>query len=48
MPIYFVRCKKEAVTDALKRTLCNFSNLLGNCLYDKEYAKVCLRLFNPT
>ena len=42
---YAIQCKKEAVTDALKRTLRNFGNLLGNCLYDKEYAKVCLRPF---
>jgi DNA repair and recombination protein RAD52 len=44
--IYSMQCKKEAVTDALKRTLRNFGNLLGNCLYDKEYTKVCLCLFN--
>ena len=31
---------------ALKRTLRNFGNLLGNCLYDKEYAKVRLRPFD--
>lgn len=31
------QCKKEAVTDALKRTLRNFGSLLGNCLYDKQY-----------
>ncbi|ORY92854.1 Rad52/22 family double-strand break repair protein-domain-containing protein, partial [Leucosporidium creatinivorum] len=31
------KCKKEAVTDALKRTLRNFGSLLGNCLYDKQY-----------
>ncbi|CAK5274747.1 unnamed protein product [Mycena citricolor] len=31
------KCKKEAVTDALKRTLRTFGNLTGNCLYDKNY-----------
>ena len=45
---FSIQCKKEAVTDALKRTLRNFGNLLGNCLYDKEYAKVCLRSFIVT
>ncbi|KZT62440.1 Rad52/22 double-strand break repair protein [Calocera cornea HHB12733] len=33
------KCKKEAVTDALKRTLRSFGNLLGNCLYDKTYTE---------
>ncbi|GAA6061296.1 hypothetical protein JCM10212_004702 [Sporobolomyces blumeae] len=31
------KCKKEAVTDALKRALRHFGKLLGNCLYDKHY-----------
>ncbi|KAG0142538.1 hypothetical protein CROQUDRAFT_50170 [Cronartium quercuum f. sp. fusiforme G11] len=31
------KCKKEAVTDALKRSLRVFGNLLGNCLYDKNF-----------
>jgi len=33
----FEKAKKEGTTDALKRTLRNFGNVLGNCLYDKEY-----------
>jgi DNA repair and recombination protein RAD52 len=33
----FEKAKKEAVTDALKRALRNFGNVLGNCLYDKDY-----------
>ncbi|EJU02155.1 Rad52/22 double-strand break repair protein [Dacryopinax primogenitus] len=33
------KAKKEAVTDALKRTLRSFGNLLGNCLYDKQYTE---------
>jgi len=31
----FEKAKKEGTTDALKRALRNFGNLLGNCLYDK-------------
>lgn len=35
------KVKKEAASDALKRTLRLFGNGLGNCIYDKEYlAKV--------
>jgi DNA repair and recombination protein RAD52 len=33
----FEKSKKEGTTDALKRTLRNFGNVLGNCLYDKDY-----------
>ena len=33
----FEKAKKEGVTDALKRALRNFGNVLGNCLYDKDY-----------
>ena len=37
----FEKSKKEATTDALKRALRNFGNVLGNCVYDKDYlAKV--------
>jgi DNA repair and recombination protein RAD52 len=37
----FEKAKKEGTTDALKRALRNFGNVLGNCIYDKEYlAKV--------
>lgn len=31
----FEKCKKEAFTDAIKRCLRCFGNVLGNCLYDK-------------
>ncbi|PWN26927.1 rad52-like protein, partial [Jaminaea rosea] len=31
------KAKKEAVTDALKRSLRTFGRLLGNCLYDKKW-----------
>ncbi|KAL9039108.1 MAG: hypothetical protein Q9214_005010 [Letrouitia sp. 1 TL-2023] len=33
----FEKAKKEGTTDALKRALRNFGNILGNCLYDKSY-----------
>ncbi|KAF9084851.1 DNA repair protein rad52 [Mortierella sp. AD031] len=33
------KAKKEAATDALKRALTSFGNLLGTCLYDKNYTK---------
>jgi DNA repair and recombination protein RAD52 len=32
-----VQAQKEAVTDGIKRCLRNFGNVLGNCLYDKDY-----------
>ncbi|KAF9907795.1 DNA repair protein rad52 [Linnemannia zychae] len=35
----FEKAKKEAVTDALKRSLTSFGNLLGTCLYDKNYCR---------
>ncbi|KIO14229.1 hypothetical protein M404DRAFT_18440 [Pisolithus tinctorius Marx 270] len=41
------QCKKEAITDALKRTLRNFGNLLGNCLYDKAYAQEVVKMKVP-
>ncbi|KAL0263488.1 DNA repair protein rad52 [Diplodia seriata] len=36
----FEKAKKEAATDALKRALRTFGNVLGNCLYDKNYENV--------
>ncbi|KAL7422156.1 DNA repair protein rad52 [Cryptotrichosporon argae] len=33
------KAQKEAVTDGLKRALKTFGNVLGNCLYDREYTK---------
>lgn len=33
----FEKAKKEGCTDALKRALRTFGNVLGNCLYDKDY-----------
>jgi DNA repair and recombination protein RAD52 len=40
----FEKAKKEATTDALKRALKNFGNVLGNCLYDKDYLQKVTRL----
>ncbi|KAF1955596.1 hypothetical protein CC80DRAFT_536142 [Byssothecium circinans] len=37
--VSFEKAKKEAATDGLKRALRTFGNVLGNCLYDKEYLK---------
>ncbi|MCJ1452636.1 DNA repair protein rad52 [Mycoblastus sanguinarius] len=45
----FEKAKKEGTTDGLKRALRNFGNLLGNCVYDKEYvAKVTKLKMAPT
>ncbi len=41
------QCKKEAVTDAIKRALRNFGNLLGNCLYDKAYTQEIVKIKVP-
>ncbi|KAF9528629.1 recombination protein Rad52 [Crepidotus variabilis] len=38
------KCKKEAVTDGLKRALRNFGNVLGNCLYDKSYTAEIVKI----
>ncbi|KIL62747.1 hypothetical protein M378DRAFT_80777 [Amanita muscaria Koide BX008] len=38
------KCKKEAVTDGLKRALRNFGNILGNCLYDKAYTQEVVKM----
>ncbi|KAJ1999908.1 hypothetical protein GGI04_004373 [Coemansia thaxteri] len=35
----FEKVKKEAVTDAIKRAMRQFGNVLGNCVYDKEFVK---------
>ncbi|KXN84391.1 DNA repair and recombination protein rhm52 [Leucoagaricus sp. SymC.cos] len=41
------KCKKEAVTDGLKRALRNFGNLMGNCLYDKAYTQEVVKIKVP-
>ncbi|KAG0418976.1 DNA repair and recombination protein RAD52 [Dictyocoela roeselum] len=35
----FEKAKKEAATDALKRALRQFGNLLGNCCYDRDFIR---------
>lgn len=40
----FEKAKKEGTTDGLKRALRNFGNLLGNCVYDKEYVSKVTKL----
>ncbi len=40
----FEKAKKEGTTDALKRALRNFGNLLGNCIYDKDYVSKVTKL----
>lgn len=40
----FEKCKKEAMTDGMKRALRCFGNSLGNCLYDKEYLSKITRV----
>jgi DNA repair and recombination protein RAD52 len=45
----FEKAKKEGTTDALKRALRNFGNVLGNCVYDKDFlAKVTKVKAEPT
>ncbi|KAI1434311.1 hypothetical protein GGR50DRAFT_687720 [Xylaria sp. CBS 124048] len=45
----FEKAKKEGTTDALKRALRSFGNVLGNCIYDKDYlSKVTKMKVGPT
>jgi DNA repair and recombination protein RAD52 len=46
-PDLCAQCKKEAVTDGVKRALRSFGNVLGNCLYDKEYTKEIIKIKVP-
>ncbi|KAJ1950087.1 DNA repair protein rad52 [Linderina macrospora] len=39
----FEKVRKEAVTDALKRAMRQFGNVLGNCLYDKDFLRYVAR-----
>lgn len=41
------QAKKEAVTDATKRALKTFGNVLGNCLYDKQYTAEVAKMRVP-
>lgn len=40
----FEKAKKQATTDALKRALRNFGNVLGNCIYDKDYLSKVIKI----
>lgn len=40
----FEKAKKEGTTDGLKRALRSFGNVLGNCIYDKDFVKQVTRL----
>ncbi|KKA29398.1 hypothetical protein TD95_003850 [Thielaviopsis punctulata] len=40
----FEKAKKEGTTDGLKRALRNFGNVLGNCIYDKDYLSKVTRV----
>lgn len=45
----FEKAKKEGTTDALKRALRHFGNVLGNCIYDKSYLQKVTKIKpNPT
>lgn len=44
----FEKCKKEGTTDAMKRALRNFGNVLGNCLYDKTFLSNIAKVKAPT
>ncbi|RKP01588.1 hypothetical protein CXG81DRAFT_11794, partial [Caulochytrium protostelioides] len=35
----YAKIRKEATTDAMKRALRQFGQVLGNCIYDKAYVK---------
>ena len=40
----FEKCKKEGTTDALKRALRTFGNVLGNCIYDKDFLQRVIKI----
>ncbi|KAI9254139.1 hypothetical protein EDC94DRAFT_636466 [Helicostylum pulchrum] len=44
----FEKARKQAVTDATKRTLRYFGNSLGNCLYDNPYLNGIGKMAKPT
>lgn len=43
----YEKAKKQAVTDAIKRTLRTFGNALGNCLYDKSHVRRAMKMKAP-
>ncbi|KAL8704091.1 MAG: hypothetical protein Q9201_002752 [Fulgogasparrea decipioides] len=40
----FEKAKKQGTTDALKRALRNFGNILGNCFHDRDYMSKVTRM----
>lgn len=42
-----MKAQKEAITDGTKRALRSFGNMLGNCLYDKDYTKEVVKMRVP-
>jgi DNA repair and recombination protein RAD52 len=44
----FEKAKKEGTTDALKRALRSFGNVLGNCVYDKDFVAKISRVKAPS
>ena len=38
------QAKKEALTDGVKRALRNFGNLLGLCLYEKQFTQEVVKI----
>ena len=41
------KCRKEAVTDGIKRAARQFGRLLGGCLYDKAYLELVKKVKGP-
>lgn len=46
-PFTSLKAQKEAITDGTKRALRSFGNMLGNCLYDKDYTKEVVKMRVP-
>jgi DNA repair and recombination protein RAD52 len=44
----FEKAKKSGTTDAMKRALRHFGNVLGNCIYDKGYLAKVTKLKVPS
>ena len=43
----FEKAKKEGTTDGMKRALRSFGNVLGNCLYDKDFLNKVTKIKVP-
>ncbi|KAI8334178.1 DNA repair protein Rad52/59/22 [Chlamydoabsidia padenii] len=44
----YEKARKQSVTDGLKRTLRQFGNAMGNCIYDKTYCRNIANMGRPT